>query len=110
MPFVSSVRRGPTAWPSAGAVSAIPGFFNRHGPYFKATRRPRPPLPRERGQVLLQLIEGEFRYYGTQVALRRLARTSCYFAKFVPDFPAFRSAVHQVRDLQGFRRLVKEHF
>jgi tRNA-dihydrouridine synthase B len=70
----------------------------------------RPPLPRERGQILLQLIEGEFRYYGTQVALRRLARTSCYFAKFVPDFPAFRTAVHQVRDLHGFRRLVKEHF
>jgi tRNA-dihydrouridine synthase B len=70
----------------------------------------RPPLPRERGQILLQLIEGEFRYYGTQVALRRLARTSCYFAKFVPDFPTFRTAVHQVRDLHGFRRLVKEHF
>jgi len=39
-----------------------------------------------------------------------LPRTSCYFAKFVPDFPAFRTAVHQVRDLNGFRRLVKEHF
>jgi nifR3 family TIM-barrel protein len=70
----------------------------------------RPPLPRERGQVLLQLVEGEFRYYGPQVALRRLPRTSCYFAKFVPEFPAFRTAVHQVRDLNGFRRLVKAHF
>ena len=37
------------------------------------------------------------------MALRRLARTSCYFAKFVPDFPAFRTAVHQVRDLNAFR-------
>jgi tRNA-dihydrouridine synthase B len=70
----------------------------------------RPPLPRERGQVLLQLVEGELRYYGPQVALRRLPRTSCYFAKFVPNFPAFRAAVHQLRDLNGFRRLVKEHF
>jgi tRNA-dihydrouridine synthase B len=70
----------------------------------------RPPSPRERGQVLVQLVEGEFRYYGAQVALRRLPRTSCYFAKFVPDFPAFRAAVHQVRDLNAFRRLVKEHF
>jgi hypothetical protein len=39
-----------------------------------------------------------------------LARTSCYFAKFVPDFPGFREAVHRVRDLHGFRSLVKEHF
>jgi nifR3 family TIM-barrel protein len=70
----------------------------------------RPPLPRERGQVLLQLVEGEFRYYGPHIALRRLPRTSCYFAKFLPDFPAFRAAVHQVRDLNGFRRLVKDHF
>jgi nifR3 family TIM-barrel protein len=70
----------------------------------------RPPTSAERGRVLLRLVEGEFRLYGSQLALRRLARTSCYFAKFVPEFPAFRSAVHQVRDWQGFRRLVKEHF
>jgi tRNA-dihydrouridine synthase B len=70
----------------------------------------RPPSPRERGQVLLQLVEGEFRYYAPPIALRRLPRTSCYFAKFLPDFAAFRTAVHQVRDLNGFRRLVKDHF
>ncbi|MBV9121789.1 MAG: tRNA-dihydrouridine synthase [Planctomycetes bacterium] len=64
----------------------------------------------ERGRALLQLVEGEFHLYGAHLALRRLARTSCYFAKFLPDFPAFRQAVHQVRDLAGFRRLVKEHF
>jgi tRNA-dihydrouridine synthase B len=87
-----------------------PWIFQQARALLQGNPAPRPPSPRERGQVLLQLIEGEFRYYGTQVALRRLARTSCYFAKFVPDFPAFRSAVHQVRDLQGFRRLVKEHF
>jgi nifR3 family TIM-barrel protein len=70
----------------------------------------RPPTPAERGRALLQLVEGEFRLYGPQLALRRLARTSCYFAKFLPDFPAFRTAVHQVRDGNGFQRLVKEHF
>jgi tRNA-dihydrouridine synthase B len=68
------------------------------------------PTPAERGRALLRLVEGEFRLYGPPVALRRLARTSCYFAKFGPDFPAFRAAVHRVRDLAGFRRLVREHF
>ena len=71
---------------------------------------PRPPTPAERGRILLQLVEGEFRLYGPALALRRLARTSCYFAKFLPDFAAFRRAVHHVRDLAGFRRLVKDHF
>jgi nifR3 family TIM-barrel protein len=70
----------------------------------------RAPMRGERGRVLLQLVEGEFRYYGTTVALRRLARTSCYFAKSLPDFADFRQAVHQVRDLASFRRLVKEFF
>lgn len=75
-------------------------------------RQPGPPAPtsRERGRALLQLVEGEFRYYGVTVALRRLARTSCYFARLLPDFPAFREAIHQVRDLGAFRRLVREHF
>jgi tRNA-dihydrouridine synthase B len=70
----------------------------------------RPPANTERGRALLQLVEGEFRYYGTQVARRRLARTSCYFARFLPHFKDFRDAVHEVRDLAAFRRLVKEHF
>jgi tRNA-dihydrouridine synthase B len=68
----------------------------------------RPPTRTERGRALLQLAEGEFHLYGHQVALRRLARTSCYFAKFLTDFRDFREAIHQVRDLQGFRRLVKK--
>ncbi len=71
---------------------------------------PRPPATVERGRMLLQLVEGEFRLYGTGVGLRRLARTACYFARLVPDFPKFREGVHAVRDLPGFRRLVKEHF
>jgi tRNA-dihydrouridine synthase B len=70
----------------------------------------RAPTRAERGRALLQLVEGEFSLYGPQLAQRRLARTSCYFAKFLPDFKAFRDAVHQVRDLAGFRRLVKEQF
>jgi tRNA-dihydrouridine synthase B len=68
------------------------------------------PTIAERGRVLLGLIEGEFQLYGMAAALRRLARTSCYFAKFVPEFAEYRDAVHRVRDLAEFRRLVKEHF
>jgi nifR3 family TIM-barrel protein len=52
----------------------------------------------------------EFRLYGTTVGLGRLARTSCYFARFLPEFTRFRDAVHGVRSLAEFRRLVKEHF
>src|SRR5262249_24303884 len=70
----------------------------------------RPPTGGERGRALLQLGEGEFHLYGPQLAQRRLARTSCYFAKTLPDFGAFRSAVHQVHDLHGFRRLVKQFY
>jgi len=71
---------------------------------------PAPPTWAERGRVLLQLVEGEFQFYGAPVALRRLARTSCYFAKFLPNFADFRTQVHRVRDLAAFRRLVKELF
>lgn len=69
-----------------------------------------PPSRAERGQVLLRLVEGEFHYYGPAAAMRRLARTSCYFARFLDDFEQFRQEVHGVRDLAGFRRLVREHF
>ena len=69
-----------------------------------------PPTRSERGRVLLQLVEGEFRYYGPAVAIRRLPRTSCYFAKGLPDFTEFRGAVQRVRDLAGFRRLAAEYF
>ena len=60
--------------------------------------------------MLLQLAEGEWKLYGPQVALRRLPRMSCYFAKALPDFKAFRDAVQQVRTWPDFRRLVKEAF
>lgn len=68
------------------------------------------PTAAERGRVLLGLVEEEFRTYGAAAGMRRLARTSCYFAKFVPAFAEFREAVHRVRDLPDFRRLVKQHF
>jgi tRNA-dihydrouridine synthase B len=70
----------------------------------------RPPTLAERGKAVMELVTGEFHLYGRQLAQRRLARTSCYFAKSLPDFDAFRDAIHAVRDLQGFRRLVKEFY
>ena len=53
--------------------------------------------PTERARVLLQLVEGEFEFYGTYLALKRLPRVSCYFAKFLPDFPAFRKVPSSTR-------------
>jgi tRNA-dihydrouridine synthase B len=70
----------------------------------------RPPTRAERGRALLQLVEGEFQLYGPQFAQRRLARTSCYFAKTLADFAEFRQAVQRVRDLPGFRRLIKAFY
>ncbi len=87
-----------------------PWIFQQSRAMVQRSTAPRPPSPNERGRILLQLVEGEFRLYGPVVGLRRMARTSCYFAKFLPDFAVFRDAVHKVRDLAGFRRLVKEHF
>ena len=69
-----------------------------------------PPTQRERGRVMLQLVEDEFRFYGTVVALRRLPRTSCYFARSLPGYADFRQAVQCVRNIQQFRKLVGEHF
>ena len=56
----------------------------------------------ERGRVLLRLIEGEFRLYGTPLALRRLPRTSGYFARWLPDPAAFRQAVARRRICRNF--------
>ena len=64
----------------------------------------------QRGRVLLELVEGEFRLFGPTVAQRRLSRTSCYFARPLPNFADFRDAVHKTANLPQFRRLVKEFF
>lgn len=69
-----------------------------------------PPTAAERARVLLSLVEGEFEYYGNHLALRRLPRTSCYFAKFLSDFTEFKTSVQKVKNFQDFRRLVKDHF
>ena len=87
-----------------------PWIFKQSRELFQTGVAGRDPSPVERGRALLQLIEGEFRYYGAPLALRRLARTSCYFAKFVPKFDDFKHAVHEVRDLAAVRRLITEHF
>jgi hypothetical protein len=64
----------------------------------------------ERGRIVLELVENEFRFFGPAVALRRLARVSCYFAKFMPGFDRFRQALRSVHNLPQFRLLVREHF
>lgn len=87
-----------------------PWIFEQTRALFLGVAVPRPPTPAERGRTLLQLVEGEFRHYGPGLAMRRLARTSCYFAKYLADFSDFRDGVHRVRDLAAFRRLVKQHF
>lgn len=69
-----------------------------------------PPTASERGRAVLQLVEEEFAFYGNYLGLKRLPRTSCYFAKFLPDFAAFRDEVHGVRNLHEFRELVRRHF
>jgi tRNA-dihydrouridine synthase B len=69
-----------------------------------------PPIPAERGRLLLELIEGEFHLYGQPLALRRLPRMSGYFAQALPDAAAFRAAVRQVKNLAQFRRVVREFF
>jgi nifR3 family TIM-barrel protein len=87
-----------------------PWIFRDVKALWQNTGIPPAPTPAERGREALRLIEEEFHFYGTTVALRRMARTSCYFAKFIPDFKSFRDGVHKARSLEAFRRLVREHF
>lgn len=69
-----------------------------------------PPTLSERARVLMQLVEGEFDFYGNHLALKRLPRVACYFAKPLPDFAAFRDDVQKIRNLHDFKRLVRDHF
>jgi nifR3 family TIM-barrel protein len=77
-----------------------------------AAGAPPPPEPSAemQGRCLIELAEGEWRHYGPGLALRRLPRVACYFAKDRSDFSEFRAAVQQVRDLDGLRRLVRATF
>ena len=79
-----------------------PWIFAQAKALVQGNAPPVPPTRGERGRVLLQLIEGEFRHYGPPLALRRLPRTSCYFAKILPNFADFRAAVRGIRDLAPF--------
>jgi len=66
------------------------------------------PTAQQRVRVMLQLVAEEFHFYGPTVALRRLPRTSGYFAKFLANYGDFRPAVQKVQNLPQFRRLVRE--
>ena len=65
---------------------------------------------RSGSRAMLQLVEDEFRFYGPTVALRRLPRTSGYFARFLPDYAAFRAALQKVQGLPHFHCLVREWY
>lgn len=85
-----------------------PWIFRQIVALYQGGARIPPPSPDERTKVLLNLVEDEFHFYGTTVALRRLPRVSCYFAKHLADFSEFRVAVNKVRNLGEFRQLAKK--
>jgi tRNA-dihydrouridine synthase B len=64
----------------------------------------------DRARAMMNLVEGEFDYYGTHLALKRLPRTSCYFAKHLSNFADFKTRIQSVKNLNEFRRVVKELF
>jgi tRNA-dihydrouridine synthase B len=86
-----------------------PWIFSQARALLQGTVVP-PPTPNERARALLQLVESEFEYYGNFLALKRLPRVSCYFAKFLPGFDEFKVAVQKVRNQAEFSRLVRGHF
>lgn len=85
-----------------------PWIFAQARALWTGGRNPPEPTSHQRVRAMLQLVEDEFRFYGPTVALRRLPRTSCYFAKFLPNYAAFREAVRKVRNLAEFRRLARD--
>lgn len=87
-----------------------PWIFARARALLCGAPPPPPPDDRARGAELLALAEAEWRFYGPGLALRRLPRTACYFAKHAPWFAEFRAEIQGVRDLDGLRRLVRARF
>ncbi|MCC7423857.1 MAG: tRNA-dihydrouridine synthase [Planctomycetaceae bacterium] len=69
-----------------------------------------PPTLAERAKALIDLAEDEYDFYGPALAIKRLPRMSCYFAKFVPGFDEFKQAVQKIRFMREFHQLVREHF
>jgi tRNA-dihydrouridine synthase B len=87
-----------------------PWIFQHGRALLTGNGSPIAPSTADRKRALQQLVEGEFRLYGPAVAIRRLPRVSCYFAKFLPDFATYKQRIQQVRNLDQFRRLVHEFF
>jgi len=87
-----------------------PWIFRQARSLFQGGGSVPPPNKAERARALLALVEGEFNLYGANLALRRLPRVSCYFAKFLDDFASFRDEVGRVKSVGDFRRLVRDHF
>lgn len=87
-----------------------PWIFQQARALWSGTKKTPDPTLRERVRTMLQLVEEEFRFFSSTVAVRRLPRTSGYFARFLPDHTAFKTAVHKVRNLAQFRRLVREQW
>jgi tRNA-dihydrouridine synthase B len=87
-----------------------PWIFTQARALLDGAQKPPEPNVGTRARALLELVEGEFRLYGVQVAVRRLPRVSCYFAKFLPTFADFRRDIQAVRTWLQFRELVKVHF
>lgn len=87
-----------------------PWIFRQARSLFQGGASVPPPNKAERARALLALVEGEFNLYGANLALRRLPRVSCYFAKFLDDFSSFRDEVGRVKSVGDFRRLVRDHF
>ncbi len=69
-----------------------------------------PPSISEKARVVLQLVEGEFDFYGNHLAVKRLPRVACYFAKSLPNFAEFRDEVQRIKSVTEFKRLVREFF
>ena len=69
-----------------------------------------PPSISEKARVVLQLVEGEFDFYGNHLAVKRLPRVACYFAKSLPNFAEFRDEVQGIKSVTEFKRLVREFF
>ena len=69
-----------------------------------------PPSISEKARVVLQLVEGEFDFYGNHLAVKRLPRVACYFAKTLPNFAEFRDEVQGIKSVIEFKRLVREFF
>jgi tRNA-dihydrouridine synthase B len=113
---IRSASDAVTRWRQSGADGVAigrgclgnPWIFQQAKSLMTTGRESPPPSTRERARTMLQLVESEFQFYGATIAVRRLARTSGYFAQFLPNYADFKSAIRNVANLQQFRRLVRE--